>query len=148
MRRSANRSTVTWSAHQTHTPETRVMEPVHGSKACRLRLIVDKGAITLRDQEYTFDVICCFAGEMILESADCGRRGEVPHPKCVARLLGLPWRTSGIRRCRFSFGALFKMACMVKSATLSPYSRPRDAALDCGCFRIQNVLKHGRGYDL
>jgi hypothetical protein len=141
MRRSANRGTVTWSAHQTHTPETRVMEPVHGSKACRLRLIVDKGAITLRDQEDTLDGICCFARKMIFEGADCGRRGEVPHPKRVARLLGLPWRPSGIRRGRFDFEALFKMACMVKSATLNPDSGPRDAAFDCGCFALSLNMK-------
>jgi hypothetical protein len=142
MRRSANRSTVTWFAHQTHTLETRVMEPVHGSKACRLRSIVDKGAVTFRDQEHTLDVVCCFARKMIFEGADCGRRGEIPHPKRVAGLLGLPWRTSGIRRCRFSFEALSKMTCIVKSATLSPCSRPRDAAFDCGCFALSLNAKN------
>jgi hypothetical protein len=104
-------------------------------------LIVDKGAITLRDQEYTLDVVCCFAREMILEGADCGRRGEIPYPKRVARLLRLPWRPSRKRRGRFSFGALFKMACIVKSATLSPHSRPRDAAFDCGCFALSLNVK-------
>lgn len=67
-----------------------VMKSRQGCDACRFCFVIDEGAIALRYEKYTLDVLRSVLREVILEIHDVCPRRKIPDPKSMAGLLGLP----------------------------------------------------------
>jgi hypothetical protein len=67
-----------------------VMKSRQCRDAGRFCFVIDEGAVALRYEEYTLDVLRSVLREVILEIHDVCPSREIPDPKSMAGLLGLP----------------------------------------------------------